>query len=1448
MQKETSESGVSLHGSGFSREMSDPGLIPELSAFLSQEELNKSVHLAREAINDDIPAYVPPAPQLLSGLDTQLNAPLFRPSSENRSLGQDNISMTTENNSDRQTTQNGSCVLPKQGPGCSNRADPAPGKHNPYLSETDNKKEFANKAAALIEELSTLFKAGPRKAGLLRVRREAPLPFTSPVSSDSGYQSPNGNTVRHAANTNTRTREIQPLQQQKQQQRTRTDASQVVQCVDKTAEKDHGLLQERPAAESGDVCTQAAGVVEGDEELQPPHFTHRLKSREVPEGSRVQLDCRLSGNPTPVIRWFCEGKRVEDSPDMQILVQGDLHCLIIAEAFQEDTGRYTCIASNAVGSDSTSAEVYIEGTTSSDSDTESPSQDDETQTTKKISMSMNVTPQVQSTALEEVPQISSPDCGHVALDEQATGSALIFTKPLQDVAAATGQLVVMECRIKGLPSPVVTWFRDRTEIEDSPDFRILQKKPRSAAEAEEICTLVISEALPEDSGTFICTAENKHGSVSCSARLFVHDIKHGIQTAAPASSSMIVESSSYYPTSEPSFLEGLEALLPTVIPKSIEPCETESPMTNVREVASIPCISTAQSSLTSGIFGEGPHSEKETITQLPVTIPVIHSETGDIGVMFGEAAASGETKASGKIGLHVHFKLPGEDKTSAGSSPGSPGQGVSSPGKEPPPLPVKPKLDPLRLQQLHNQVLLEQQEANILQLQSQQPWVTSPPPIPIRQTAASNTCAPPAFTVTQTSNNMSQSFSYTRPKQFIVSQSLSTTSASLNNSPVLSGQVSPPYQTKAASQASAANSCLVPTQPSTVSHQGSTPSSSLWLNTNIVASTASSVYAAAGQPLTSFSQSGTSSPSQHPGRSLTQSNSPPPFVQSPAAFLSSVLPSLPSLPPTNAMGLPKYAPATGDCSTSTTSTLPQWTGPAQDEQHAPRNQNFYHASPAQNYMKKQAKATTKICSDDEIRDSKDALMQDLEKKLRLKDEILHNGQSRLTYEEKMARRLLGPLSAASVFQHDEVGETETEAQEYKVSSFEQRLMNEIEFRLERSPVDESDDDVQHDDIPTGRSIAPYLDRKLKHYKVFEGSPVTFSCRLSGTPLPKIYWFKDGIQLSKKLEHYVIQREADGACSLHISDTTVDDDGNYTIMAANPQGRISCTGRLMVQTVTGRCRSSQGLTNQSSARRPRSRSREAGEEGEAVQQKTFRPHFLQAPGDTVAHEGKLCRLDCKVSGLPTPDLSWQLNGRPLHPDPTHKMLVRENGVHSLIIESLAVSDSGTYTCMASNQAGQTSFSLQLNVVAKQLTRAPVFVEKLQNTGVAEGYPVRLECRILAVPAPSIFWKKENEMLQLPRERFGIHQDGSGYVCLLIQPALKEDGGWYTVSAKNEVGISSCTARLDIYVAQWHHQLPQPRRVRPSSGRYAVLTDQGLDVRSAFMTDHTSQAGLVESDEL
>lgn len=101
-------------------------------------------------------------------------------------------------------------------------------------------------------------------------------------------------------------------------------------------------------------------------------------------------------------------------------------------------------------------------------------------------------------------------------------------------------------------------------------------------------------------------------------------------------------------------------------------------------------------------------------------------------------------------------------------------------------------------------------------------------------------------------------------------------------------------------------------------------------------------------------------------------------------------------------------------------------------------------------------------------------------------------------------------------------------------------------------MEESDDEVQHGDEPVDNSMSPYFEIKLKHYKIFEGMPVTFTCKVAGNPKPKIYWFKDGKQISKRSDHYRIQREPDGTCSLHTAASILDDDGNYTIMAANPQ--------------------------------------------------------------------------------------------------------------------------------------------------------------------------------------------------------------------------------------------------------------------------------------------------------
>ncbi|XP_050994259.1 palladin isoform X3 [Labeo rohita] len=1341
---------------------SGEGDFPELSAFLSQDEISLSLDLAREAMSDagdPDDQDEPPVPTEHLPLYSETKDPAI---SDSSSQSADATSGKVTSSQSMPLSRPNTAPESPEKFVCQKSITPVYKQDRPRLlhgglelnERAASATEFCSRAATFIEELSSIFK------GSTRVDQQGDEDSSSP---DSGYLSPRSHRL---------------AMQQAQPPSSSSSSSEPQQ---------EGVHQGRADVRSGEHQGRGVSL---DGPMTPPRFTQKLKSQEVAEGSPIRLECRVTGNPLPLVRWFCEGRELHHCPDIQICRDGDLHTLVITEAFEDDTGRYTCVASNALGADNTSAEVYIEGASSSDSEGEgsvSKSRSGAMPQAQKKTSSVSLTIQTSSPKSPEAqphrftlvqPLSTTPQRVQSPVSSLFAGDAPVkapptFTKVLQDAQASEGQVVVLECRVRGSLPLEVQWFREGQEIQDSPDFRILQKKPRSAAEPEEICTLVIAEAFPEDGGLFCCTATNQYGSVNSTAQLTVTPVAEESPSNGVSEDDNVFEDNQTFPPPPP-LPPPTEISLLEVPPKT--PPSAEAFQINELDIW-------------------------PSVTEMPVQVSTDkepQESVPDRPLQNGQALN----------------KPPDESLPSPSSVKETVAPPPSPSAVKAPPLPTKPKpklsneqADDLsnernaaQLKQLQDQILLEQQQ----QLPPPQEGPPPSPPLP----------PPPSFQELESSTMQTTStFNYARPKQFIAAQSPTTSGGPIS------------YSTQ--SSTSSSSSPLSPTTPHKPFSRVTLPlfqQQPLLSKGSSVESPSSPSFPPPPPPF--LSSSNLSSPAGLPQdfppppppppppvtSSPTRSDTSSPFTstpQSPAGFLVSVLPATPPPPPMNALGLPKG---------NGTVALPRKTTPR----------------------------TPRLISDSEIQGSKDAVIQDLERKLRFKEERLSNGQQRLTYEEKMARRLLGADNAATVFNTQQV-EEEPVTQEYKVSSFEQRLISEIEFRLERSPVEESDDDVQHDEDAPGE-VAPFFDQKLKHYKVFEGMPVTFSCKVMGDPKPKVYWFKDGKQISKRSEHYRISRDPDGTCSLHTAAASLDDDGNYTIMAGNPVGRMSCTGRMMVQAVNQRGRSQRSAPGH--IRRPRSRSRDSGDENENIQERHFRPHFLQAPGDLIVQEGKLCRMDCKVSGLPTPDLIWQLNGQTIRPDSSHKMLVRENGVHSLVIEPVTSRDAGVYTCIASNRAGQNSFNLELIVAAKEMHKAPCFIEKLQNTSVAEGHPVRLECRVSGVPFPQIFWKKENESFTHNTDRISMHQDNFGYLCMIIQPALKEDAGWYTVSAKNEAGIISSTARLDVH-AQWQQtHTPKPKKVRPSTSRYAALTERGLDVKAAFFPDSNPipPGTLVESDDL
>ena len=101
----------------------------------------------------------------------------------------------------------------------------------------------------------------------------------------------------------------------------------------------------------------------------------------------------------------------------------------------------------------------------------------------------------------------------------------------------------------------------------------------------------------------------------------------------------------------------------------------------------------------------------------------------------------------------------------------------------------------------------------------------------------------------------------------------------------------------------------------------------------------------------------------------------------------------------------------------------------------------------------------------------------------------------------------------------------------------------------------------------------------------------------------------------------------------------------------------------------------------------------------VSEKHFRPKFRKIPVDRDAQEGAMTRFDCVVTGRPIPELLWFRDGTQVHDDQLHKIVVNEDGIHSLIIHAVQPFDTGHYTCIARNKAGEDTCQVNLNVHRK-----------------------------------------------------------------------------------------------------------------------------------------------------
>ncbi|XP_052452031.1 obscurin-like isoform X6 [Carassius gibelio] len=229
-----------------------------------------------------------------------------------------------------------------------------------------------------------------------------------------------------------------------------------------------------------------------------PVFLTELRSQDVPDGFPVSFDCVIVGNPPPTVRWFKDGKILEESDHYMINEDQEGHRqLIITAVLPTDMGVYRCMAENDSGIASSKAELRVDMSCSSDYDTAA----DATETSSYVSAKGYVS----SSEHRDTEAFES-----VAEDEQLPQ----VVDELHDLFLSPGAPIAkMSFRVKGFPTPRVYWFKDGTPLQAS--SRIVLSSERDQHSLE------ILDVKHEDTGEYSAYISNIAGSAYSSAHLNV---------------------------------------------------------------------------------------------------------------------------------------------------------------------------------------------------------------------------------------------------------------------------------------------------------------------------------------------------------------------------------------------------------------------------------------------------------------------------------------------------------------------------------------------------------------------------------------------------------------------------------------------------------------------------------------------------------------------------------------------------------------------------------------------------------------------------------------------------------------------------------------------------------------------------------------------------------------
>ncbi|XP_068809627.1 hemicentin-1 isoform X4 [Struthio camelus] len=269
--------------------------------------------------------------------------------------------------------------------------------------------------------------------------------------------------------------------------------------------------------------------------------------------------------------------------------------------------------------------------------------------------------------------------------------------------------------------------------------------------------------------------------------------------------------------------------------------------------------------------------------------------------------------------------------------------------------------------------------------------------------------------------------------------------------------------------------------------------------------------------------------------------------------------------------------------------------------------------------------------------------------------------------------------------------------------------------------------------------------KMLNETVVVNNPVHLECRASGNPLPALTWYKDNRPLTSAASATFLNRGQ----ILQIEGAQISDTGIYKCVAVNTAGTAELFYSLQVHV----------------------------------------PPSISGSSDMVAVVvNHLVRLECEARGIPAPILTWLKDGSPVSSFSDGLQVL--SGGRVLALTSVQISDTGKYTCVAVNAAGESQRDINLRVYVP-----PDIMGEEQNVSVLLSHAVELLCQSNAVPPPVLTWLKDGRPL-LKKPGLSIAEDGS---VLKIEGAQVQDTGRYTCEATNVAGKTEKNYNVNVWVS-------------------------------------------------